>query len=573
MAVNAVPELGDSLAVQECWVRVVKPSLVAAHKAAGRGPSARAALIQLADEPTFLAMPTGRARLERGRAVRDWLIATVAEVRARTTDPTSQDALEDWVTYVATGEKLRDVPVASGRPDRGDTLDEIRYRMGLSKVAPAHRSYPVVEALVAAVTASFAVDLDDPAFAAASTFARARPLLQKTGLERTLLLQLLGLPDEPVPVAALEAVKTRGPLLADMRAAVRQPGRPIFQAARQLESLGMVEIRRDYDERTMKLRAPVRLLANSLFSPSEGAQSRFSGLRWLLRVAPESPEQPAEWNTWAWLLPHVVALVDDSDLENRPKRHLDRIGQLSNLASVYARFKMVDEDLSTRLGRRAVRLLQLAGIPDPETYSATLVNLSAVACPSEGVQLTAAALEERKRALGRDDPVLIGTYLAEADALNRAGQWNEAEARFDWLAREIEEVHAEVNNDYGVFLLDQHDRAPDRGYADQAEELLSRACTWLQPWAHGWFQAHINWARAQLKAGKAVDAERQTRQLLDETRLRFGPNTPEVLDVLAALLDIADVTHPPDQEDLLDEAFRIDDHIMLSRDDYESGRS
>jgi len=51
------------------------------------------------------------------------------------------------------------------------------------------------------------------------------------------------------------------------------------------------------------------------------------------------------------------------------------------------------------------------------------------------------------------------------------------------------------------------------------------------------------------------------------------PGAVGVAIVLAALLDIADVTHPPDQEDLLDEAFRIDDHIMLSRDDYESGRS
>jgi len=74
-------------------------------------------------------------------------------------------------------------------------------------------------------------------------------------------------------------------------------------------------------------------------------------------------------------------------------------------------------------------------------------------------------------------------------------------------------------------------------------------------------------------AGKAANAERQTRQLLDETRLHFGPDTPEVLDVLDALLDIADVTHPRDREDLLDEAFRIDDQIMIDRGDYETGRA
>ncbi|MGY1618869.1 hypothetical protein ACI797_19180 [Geodermatophilus sp. SYSU D00691] len=472
MAATVTHELGDAHAVEEYWIRLVKPSLIAAHKATGRGPSARAALMQLAEEPAFLAMSTRRAGEERGRAVRDWLVATVAEVRARTTDPASQDALDDWVTYVATGTKLRDVPIASGRQDRGDTIDEIRYRMGLYKVSPAHASYAAVEALVAAVTASSTVDLDDPAIAAASTFARARPLLQKPTLERTLLLQLIGLPDEPVPVAAFEALETRGPLLADVRAAVRQTGRPILQASRALESLGMLETRRDYDERTVKLRGPVRLLANSLFAPTELAQSRFSGLRWLLRVAPESPEDPAEWGTWAWLLPHVIALVNDAELEERPKKHFDPIGQLANLASVYARFKVMDSDLSTRLGRRAVRLLQLADIPDPETYSATLVNLSAVASPAERVELTAAALEERKRTLARDDPVLIGTHLAEANALERDGQWDEAEAKFDWLVREIEQVHAEVMNDYAMFLRDQHERVPDRGYAEQAEEFL-----------------------------------------------------------------------------------------------------
>jgi len=139
---------------------------------------------------------------------------------------------------------------------------------------------------------------------------------------------------------------------------------------------------------------------------------------------------------------------------------------------VYARFKVADADLSTRLGRRGVRLQQLAGIPDPETYSATLVNLSAVASSGESVQLTAAAVEERRRTLRRDDPVLIGTYLAEANALKRDGQWTKAQAKFEWLVREMEEVHAEVMNDYGVFLLDQHERAPDRGYAEQAEEFL-----------------------------------------------------------------------------------------------------
>lgn len=566
-------DLDGFQSIQERWVRLVKPSLVAAHKAAGRGPSARAALMQLAGEPAFLTLSTCQTGEERGRAVRDWLIATVAGVTARTTDPVSHGALEDWLTYVSTGEKLRDLPTASGRQARGDTLDEIRYRMGLYKVSPSHASYPVVAALVAAVTAAPAVDLDDPAVAAASTFARVRPVLQRVGLERTLLLQLIGLPDEPIPVTALEALETRGPLLADIRAVARQTGRPILQAARGLESLGMLETRLKYDERTVRLRAPVRLLANSLFSAAELAQSRFSALRWLLRVAPDSPEDPAEWRTWAWLLPHVVALVNDPELEDRPKKHLDRIGQLANLASVYARFKVADSDLATRLGRRGVRLLQLAGIPDPETYSATLINLSAVASSRESVELTAAAVDERRRTLGRDDPVLIGTYLAEANALERDGQLKEARTKFEWLVREIEEVHAEVMNDYGVFFLDEHKRAPECGYAQQAEESLSRACSLLRPWAHGWFRAHLNLARAQLAVGEAAKAERQTRQLLDETRLRFGRDTPEVLDVLDALLDIADVTHPPDRDDLLDEAFRIDDQIMVDRGDYETGRA
>jgi Tfp pilus assembly protein PilF len=81
-------------------------------------------------------------------------------------------------------------------------------------------------------------------------------------------------------------------------------------------------------------------------------------------------------------------------------------------------------------------------------------------------------VDERRRTLSRDDPVLIGTYLAEANALKRDGQSKEARAKFEWLVREIEEVHAEVMNDYGVFLLDEHKRAPDRGYAEQAEEFL-----------------------------------------------------------------------------------------------------
>jgi hypothetical protein len=51
--------------------------------------------MQLAEEPAFLAMSTRRGGEERGRAGRDWLIATVAEVEARTTNPASEDALEE----------------------------------------------------------------------------------------------------------------------------------------------------------------------------------------------------------------------------------------------------------------------------------------------------------------------------------------------------------------------------------------------------------------------------------------------------------------------------------------------
>ncbi|MGY1618870.1 hypothetical protein ACI797_19185 [Geodermatophilus sp. SYSU D00691] len=102
---------------------------------------------------------------------------------------------------------------------------------------------------------------------------------------------------------------------------------------------------------------------------------------------------------------------------------------------------------------------------------------------------------------------------------------------------------------------------------------FSRACSSLRPWAHGWFRAHLNWAKAQVTVGKVVEAERRTRQLLEETRHRFGPDSAEVLEVLDTLLDVADVSRPPDREDLLDEAFRIDDQIMIARGDYESARA
>jgi len=567
MGAGAVADEADRSGVLERWVQLVRPSLLAAHAAAGRGPSARAGLMRLAEEPAFHSLSTTRTGDERGRAVRDWLIATVAHMRAETADPTVVETLEDWVTYVATGVTLSDLATRTGRPRA--TVGEIRYRMGLHKVSTAHASYPAVEALVAAIIAGGAVDLDDPAVAAASSFARARPLLQRGGLARALLQQLIGLPDEPVPVAALEARESRGPLLSDLRGAVRQPGRPILDAARALHSSGMVEMDLLFDERTVRVTPQVRLLATTLFSRAERAESQFSGLRWLLRVAPESPEDPQTWATWAWLLPHVIALVNDPELEQQPKKHLDRIGQLANYASVYARFKVADEDLATRLGRRAVRLLQLAGIPDRETYSATLVNLSAVASSREAASLTAAAVEERRHTLSRDDPVLIGTYLAEANALHRKGQWKKAQRRFDWLVGEIEEVHAEVVNDYAASLLQEHARSPKSGYPQRAEELLGQARSWLRPWAHGWFRATLNLAQAQLAAGHAADAGCLTRDLLDQTRLRFGPNSPEVLDVLDTLLDIADVTHPPDADDLEDEAFRIDDHIMRSRGDYD----
>ena len=567
MGPGAVADEADRSDVLERWVQLVRPSLLAAHAAAGRGPSARAGLRHLAEEPAFHSLSTTRTGDERGRAVRDWLIATVAHVRAETADPTVAETLEDWVTYVATGVTLSDLATRTGRPRA--TVGVIRYRMGLHKVSTAHASYPAVEALVAAIGTGGAVDLDDPAVAAASSFARALPLLQRGGLARTLLQQLIGLPDEPVPVAALEARESRGPLLSDLRGAVRQPGRPILDAARALHSSGMVEMDRLFDERTVRVTPQVRLLATTLFSRAERAESQFSGLRWLLRVAPESPEDPQTWATWAWLLPHVIALVNDPELEQQPKKHLDRIGQLGNYASVYARFKVADEDLATRLGRRAVRLLQLAGIPDRETYSATLVNLSAVASSREAASLTAAAVEERRHTLSRDDPVLIGTYLAEASALHRKGQWKKAQRRFDWLVGEIEEVHAEVVNDYAASLLQEHARSPKSGYPQRAEELLGQARSWLRPWAHGWFGVTLNLAQAQLAAGHAADAGCLTRDLLDQTRLRFGPNSPEVLDVLDTLLDIADVTHPPDADDLEDEAFRIDDHIMHSRGDYD----
>lgn len=349
MGTGAVAQAASESGVTERWVQLVRPSLLAAHAAGGRGPSARAALLRLAEEPAFHSRSTSRTGDERGRAVRDWLIATVAQLRAEADDPTVADTLEDWVTYMATGGTLSDLAAGTGRPRA--TVGEIRYRMGLHKVSAAHASYPAVEALVAAITADRPVDLDDPTVAAASSFARARPLLRKGSLERALLQQLIGLPDEPVPVAALEAQESRGPLLSDLRSAVRRPGRPILDAARALHSAGMVVMDRHYDERTVRVTPPVRLLATTFFTRAERAESRFSGLRWLLRIAPESPADPETWPTWAWLFPHAIALVNDPDLEQQPKKHLDRIGKLANYASVYARFKVADADLAARLGQ------------------------------------------------------------------------------------------------------------------------------------------------------------------------------------------------------------------------------
>src|SRR6516165_4027929 len=168
MGPGAVADEADRSDVLERWVQLVRPSLLAAHAAAGRGPSARAGLRHLAEEPAFHSLSTTRTGDERGRAVRDWLIATVAHVRAETADPTVVETLEDWVTYVATGVTLSDLATRTGRPRA--TVGVIRYRMGLHKVSTAHASYPAVEALVAAIGTGGAVDLDDPAVAAASSF-------------------------------------------------------------------------------------------------------------------------------------------------------------------------------------------------------------------------------------------------------------------------------------------------------------------------------------------------------------------------------------------------------------------
>jgi hypothetical protein len=135
VSARAVVDQDARNVVLERWVQLVRPSLLAAHAAAGRGPSARAPLMRLADEPAFHSLSAIRRGDERGRAVHDWPIATVAHVRAETVVPAVEETLDDWVSYIATGVTLSDLPARTGRPRA--TVGEIRYRTP-RRPRPAH---------------------------------------------------------------------------------------------------------------------------------------------------------------------------------------------------------------------------------------------------------------------------------------------------------------------------------------------------------------------------------------------------------------------------------------------------
>jgi hypothetical protein len=556
------------------WHEVARPRLLAvkgvARAVAGGGRERARALRRLAADPSFADVRSDPNAETRGEQLRAAVLDAAQTVAQTAVTPAARTAARLWCRYLTTGESIEllarpraDWPM----PQPPETKEKARYLLGLSRFGPTHGQPTVYQHLTELVAGLRDVAAPDGRLGRRRVAgAWDRLLWQQAAL--TLLRVLAIAAPDPLPLSLLDGSDGRFILPPALRTAPDAKTRPAVQAAEELVRLGLVIRSAAHGTATLALVPGVRAAVLERTSREEQKDLHSRVLRLLRVTLPNHPADPDDWQVWELHYPHVVAVAAVA-LNGDDRPLLQAAGELLNAASVYSRFGTGDSDAPVRHSQDALRAMTKADKPEMEEFNAALVNAAAASRISDHrVGLLRLALEHRQQHLPGDDAVLLGTRLAYASALADHGDYDQARNEYDDLLADVHGNYIETMHDYATFLLDEirSQRSPQRD-AD-----LTRAIGMLQevrvqtgPGQHGYWQATLNWADALVLSGRAQEAERPVRDLLDYTT-RHHPGGHIEIHVRATLQDVVDVTQPPDRERLEKQLWDLDDeHVAQAR--------
>jgi len=163
--------------------------------------------------------------------------------------------------------------------------------------------------------------------------------------------------------------------------------------------------------------------------------------------------------------------------------------------------------------------------------------------------------------------VLLGTRLAYASALARSGDHGSARQHYEKLSADLHGNYVETLHDYATFFLDEVDggRSADAD-ADlqRAIDMLEEARRLITRGEHGYWQVTLNWAEALARAGRAQDAERYVRDLLEDA-MRHNPDRYIESQARMTLRKLVDLTSAADGQRLKDELWDLDEAQMAQQ--------
>jgi tetratricopeptide (TPR) repeat protein len=560
---------------------------VVAHGVRDEREEEHEALRALAGAPAFAAFgpQEGRTALERGRWLADRIVRGVQQ--ARDTAPAvvpgglagaAGQALVLWCLHVAVGvplDELRTAQRGDIEPplDGRDLVQKIEGRMWLS-ARPTARAEPGIRTLHHEVQAALRDRFPTREDAADAELARAHFAHEWRRLghlgqepERHLLTLLGILAPDPLRVTFL--ANAWGPLPGPLRD-LGSSTHLMALALRRLLDRGLLLVTARGDTRLIALPPLMQPLPARALDPAERRRWTNLALRFLGVALRGDTHDPDSWPEWRDARPHVLHLVA---LAEEYGEGLQEAADLMDRLSVFHRVRDDDHDAALTAARRAVHLLERAGVPAPAKYATYLVNLAMALRAVDG---PAAALEPMERALaaeaGRTDGDHAQTLNLYASLLAGAGRTRQAAGAFDDALTTARRAHRDtgadedaealvmVLNDYSVHLLHH---SPEQGTtaratAEDVLAMLAEAQTLGPPGGYGTEQIMLNRAEALRRLGRHEEARGELERLVAACE-EWDEPTLLLFAALVGLSEVLDDLGDPRHEEVLRRAHEVDD--------------
>lgn len=476
VAMGSAKRPGSAKAGAECeaaggwpadWTGRTRPRLAAVRRASraalGGAAARRKALALLGRAEAFGGVVTAEDGPDRGRVLHGAVLAALEDVVLALPAGPARTAARLWLAYASEGCRQADLVGrfgGTGADAPAATPGKVRYLMGATHAGDGHGAPDAYRELTERVDALLAGLAEPGDEDGRLRVAGAWPALAAEPSARALLGHLAAAADAPMVLPVLEDAAHAGLLPSALADALRR-GTPRPAAPAVLARLGLADRIVVDGSAAVRLRPGVHAAARGRLPGDWLARARSRLLRLFDLTLPDDATGPAG-AAWVPGFPHAVAMALAVEADSDDRRLLGRAGRLLNTASAHARLVLLDKRRAHELGLAALRAHDRAGRPDMEDYNAARVNTAAAdPDPATALGLIEQALAHRLERLAPDDPVLLGTRLALANALAHDGRPDEARAAYAALTEDVDAADVEALHDRAAFLL--HETLRGRG--------------------------------------------------------------------------------------------------------------